>query len=36
MTTPAQTESSETTEAKAPTTIALSDIAAEKVKALIE
>jgi iron-sulfur cluster assembly accessory protein len=36
VTTPAQTESTETTGAAAPTTIVLSDVAAEKVKALIE
>ncbi|MFI6757902.1 iron-sulfur cluster assembly accessory protein [Micromonospora pisi] len=36
MTTPVQTESTESTEAKAPSTIVLTDIAAQKVKALIE
>jgi iron-sulfur cluster assembly accessory protein len=36
VTTPAQTESTESIEAKAPSSIALTDIAAQKVKALIE
>jgi iron-sulfur cluster assembly accessory protein len=36
VTTPAQTESSESTEAAAKTTVTLTDVAAEKVKALIE
>ncbi|MFK3982016.1 iron-sulfur cluster insertion protein ErpA [Micromonospora sp. NPDC050397] len=36
MTTPVQTESTESTEAKAPSSIVLTDIAAQKVKALIE
>jgi iron-sulfur cluster assembly accessory protein len=36
VTTPVQTESTESTEAKAASSIALTDIAAQKVKALIE